>query len=73
MVLENFDWIMEGYLSELFAMLLCNTVVFSLHYLLQNKVDYFVNLAACRLVQYWSVRMCIVFSGKVLEKVLESP
>jgi len=59
---------MEGYLSELFAMLLCNTVVFSLHYLLQNKVDYFVNLAACRLVQYWSVRMCIVF---FLEKSLK--
>jgi len=33
----------------------CNTVVFSLDYLLQITVDYFVNLSACRLAVYWSV------------------
>ena len=32
-----------------------NNIVFSLDYLLQIKVDCFVNLVACRLAVYWSV------------------
>jgi len=51
----------------------CN-VVFSLDYLVQIKVDYFVNLAACWLAVYWSVfenvRSC---PRKVLDSVLETP
>ena len=57
-MLENFDWIMEDYLFEFFchvAVNSCNTVVFFIDYLLQVEVDYFVNLAACRLAVYWSV------------------
>ena len=32
-----------------------NSIVFSLDYLLQIKVDCCVNLVACRLAVYWSV------------------
>jgi len=31
--------------------------MFSFEYMLQIKVDYFVNLATCRLAVYWSVNV----------------
>jgi len=53
---------MEGYLFELFGMLLwipvtllCKLLWFSLDYLLQIKIDYYVNLVVCKLAVYWSV------------------
>jgi len=54
LVLENFDWIMEGYSFEIFPMLLWIPVTLCvfLDYLRRIKVDCFVNLAACKLVVY---------------------
>ena len=79
LVLGNFDWTMEGYLFELFCCIIvnsCNVVVFFLDYLLQIKVGYFVNLAACGLatssVLDWSIFQNVHSSPRmVLEKVLE--
>jgi len=57
---------MEGYFFELFAVLLWIPVVVTLEYLLQIKVDYFGNFAACRVAAY-----CSVFQN--VHRLLKSP